>query len=172
MGLLEDLFGSGYEHKSNGNFGEGGTKMGSDLKSGDWIKDSYGNFTQIFRGEDGKLYKNDAPNIKDACFITTAVCKTLNKPDDCTELTKFRYFRDTFMRMTPEMQAEIEEYYEIAPKICSKIGEIGEQKAAMKYASIWENSLKPAFDALENGEQQKAYNIYKGMVLGLKREYL
>ena len=32
------------------------------------------------------------------CFITTAVCQELGKPDDCEELTAFRAFRDGYLR--------------------------------------------------------------------------
>ena len=31
------------------------------------------------------------------CFITTAVCAYLGKPDDCDELNKLRNFRDTWL---------------------------------------------------------------------------
>jgi hypothetical protein len=105
------------------------------------------------------------------CFITTAVCRTLEKPDDCSELTNFRHFRDTFMQQTPEMQAEVEEYYHIAPRICTNIDNLGQEKAARKYASIWENSLKPTFDALNSGNNEKAHILYKDMVLELKQEF-
>jgi hypothetical protein len=85
------------------------------------------------------------------CFITTAVCKTLQKPDDCRELIKFRHFRDTFMQTTEEMRSEVFEYYEAAPQICAAIDANGKKAAFEKYASIWEQSLKPAFAALEKG---------------------
>jgi hypothetical protein len=106
------------------------------------------------------------------CFITTAVCKTLQKPDDCRELIKFRHFRDTFMQTTEEMRSEVFEYYEAAPQICASIDANGKKAAFEKYASIWEQSLKPAFAALEKGQNLDAYNIYKKMVLDLKREFL
>jgi hypothetical protein len=122
-------------------------------------------------------YHTKCPIYTDAvngggCFITTAVCKTLGKTDDCNELMEFRHFRDTYMHETSEMLTEIEEYYEIAPKICIKIKDYDEQKANSKYFAIWENFLKPAFEALKNGENQKAHDIYRYMVLSLKSEFL
>ena len=36
------------------------------------------------------------------CFITTAVCEELGKPDDCEELTAFRAFRDGYLRACPD----------------------------------------------------------------------
>jgi hypothetical protein len=106
------------------------------------------------------------------CFITTAVCGTLGKPDNCEELRKFRYFRDTFMSGTPEMKAEVEEYYKIAPEICAAIDMTGAEAASKKYAAIWEESLEPAFMALNMGDNDKAHDIYKNMVMGLKEQYL
>jgi hypothetical protein len=76
------------------------------------------------------------------------------------------------MRETPEMAAEVEEYYEIAPKICAAINAAGAEDASEKYTAIWEESLKPAFAALNRGDNQKAYDIYKGMVLELKELYI
>jgi hypothetical protein len=124
------------------------------------------------KGLGGLLEELSSSKPSSDCFITTAVCKTLQKPDDCAELTKFRHFRDTFMKSSEEMRSEIQEYYDIAPRICSRIDESGEFNSSQKYADIWADSLKPAFEALDMGDNQKAHDIYKEMVLGLKREYL
>jgi len=117
-------------------------------------------------------YVNKNTGSTSSCFITSAVCKALSKADDCIELTAFRHFRDTFMQESAEMQAEVEEYYNIAPKICNAIDSLGKQVALKEYTRIWEHSIKPAFMALEVGDEQKAYNIYKETVLDLKRRYL
>jgi len=105
------------------------------------------------------------------CFITTAVCKTLNKPDDCVELTSLRNFRDTFMQKTPEMHEEVHEYYHIAPQICAEI-EKSDDSGTKTYTAIWDKYLKPAVEAVEQKKYQEAHDIYKQMVLDLKREYL
>ena len=107
---------------------------------------------------------------KSACFITTAVCKTLQKQDDCVELEQFRYFRDTYMQKTSELRSEVLEYYEIAPKICTEIEKEGEIFASEKYSMIWATYLKPAFEALNCGDKERTYDLYKNMVLRLKKE--
>ena len=117
-------------------------------------------------------YYESEQREKGGCFITSAVCKTLNKVDDCIELTVFRNFRDTFMQETAEMQADIKEYYDIAPKICAAIDCLGRELALKAYTQIWEYSLYPALIALETGDKQSAYDIYKNMVLDLKEHYL
>jgi hypothetical protein len=112
------------------------------------------------------------PQKGSGCFITTAVCSTLGKADNCDELVAFRKFRDTFMFETAEMRGEVEEYYEVAPQICEAIDKTGQETALQAYSAIWSSSLKPAFEALSAGENRKAHDIYKQMVLELKESYL
>lgn len=104
------------------------------------------------------------------CFITSAVCDSLNKSDDCYELQVFRHFRDTYMMTTKEMQDEVLEYYDIAPKVCRAIN--GKENSDEIYSEMFKNSLVPAITAIENGNTEKAHEIYKNMVLKLKEKYL
>lgn len=122
-------------------------------------------------GSDNTDDSND-DNDSGGCFITSAVCTNFKKSDDCVELTMFRHFRDTFMQETTEMQKEVKEYYNIAPKICNAIDSLGEQLALEEYARIWKDSLESAFTALNVNNKREAYNIYKKMVLCLKEHYL
>jgi hypothetical protein len=116
--------------------------------------------------------RRDGTLPNEGCFITTAVCKTLKKTDNCQELTTFRYFRDSYMMKTAEMQEEIKEYYEIAPRICFAIESLGEEFSLKKYTTIWETCLKLAIEALDIGDKKKAYEIYRKMVVDLKKEFL
>ena len=103
------------------------------------------------------------------CFITTATCQSRHLPDNCHELETLRKFRDTFMRKNPEMEAEVKEYYQIAPVICENISRQKNSKEI--YDSIWRDYLKSAVSAVDNGENQKAHDIYKKMVLDLKERW-
>lgn len=69
-------------------------------------------------GKEG-YYNGGEDDSKEECFITTAVCKTFDKPDNCPELTAFRTFRDTYMKEDEALNNEVNNYYEIAPKICA-----------------------------------------------------
>lgn len=104
------------------------------------------------------------------CFITTATCKSKNLPDDCHELTVLRKFRDEFMGKDSKMKTEVMEYYDIAPKICSTIDKLDNSDEV--YDDIWKKHLKPAVDAIDRKENEKAHDIYKSMVLELKKKYL
>ena len=106
---------------------------------------------------------------KHGCFITTATCQSRNLPDDCHELTALRTFRDTYMRSDSEMNAEVEEYYEIAPIICQSINK--QPNSIEIYEQIYEKWLKSAVLAVDNGENEQAHDIYKDMVLSLKKEF-
>ena len=44
------------------------------------------------------------------CFITSAVCLSSGKPDDCEELRVMRTFRDMWLRKQPFGEAEIDDY--------------------------------------------------------------
>jgi len=178
MGLLDDLLGSEGNRDHIRNIADG--HYDGLTKGGRPVRDNFDGTYDVL-GKNGKWKKQSNDDYggsqsfnsgSGGCFITTAVCQTLQKTDNCEELTKFRHFRDTFMKGTPEMRAEVQEYYDIAPKICLAIDSSGNDSAVIRYVSIWEKSLKPAFEALESGKTQEAYNIYKDMVLGLKKEFL
>lgn len=104
------------------------------------------------------------------CFITTATVQSRNLPDDCHELTSLRAFRDTFMKKDEIMKEEVEEYYRIAPIICENIDRLS--NASEIYDEIYQKWIKDAVSACDLGDKQKAYDIYKEMVLKLKEQYL
>ena len=52
------------------------------------------------------------------CYITTAVCETFGKPDNCYELNLFRTFRDTYLASSTEGEAVIDEYYKRGTHHC------------------------------------------------------
>lgn len=104
------------------------------------------------------------------CFITTAVCDSFEKPDDCYELTAFRHFRDTYMQQDEALKALCEEYYEIAPGIVTCIN-LSDKKDEI-YLGIWDQWLAPCLSHLEHGEAKECADTYKDMVLTLKKRYL
>jgi hypothetical protein len=106
---------------------------------------------------------------KGFCFITSAVCETMNKGDDCNELTAFRNFRDTFMQQTKERQASVEEYYNIAPAIVASIDLLTDCKE--KYKMLWKEYLQPCFNDLKEGNLEQCEKDYTRMVKDLKKEY-
>lgn len=109
-------------------------------------------------------------NTSTVCFITTAVCDSFGKPDDCYELTMFRQFRDTWLRNQEDGEALIKEYYAIAPRIVSSINLLDNAKEI--YRSIWTDYLKPCLMDLESDNKVSCKKRYIQMVMDLKEKYL
>lgn len=104
------------------------------------------------------------------CFITTAVCESLGKPDNCYELTLLRRYRNTYMMCSQQGARAVEEYYRIAPAIVEKIGSF--QDSAAIYQSIWTQYLSPCIHSIEENRLSDCANIYTDMVNTLKLQYL
>jgi hypothetical protein len=121
------------------------------------VKGSYEDMATGFRK--GKL-----------CFITTAVCDSFGKADDCYELMSFRDFRDIHMLKTQEGRKLVEEYYNIAPAIVTCI-DLGEDRAAV-YEEIWKEWLSPCLSDIEAGRREACGKRYQEMVEALKVRYL
>ena len=109
-------------------------------------------------------------NDDSGCFITTAVCKTLGKPDDCYELTTFRKFRDTWLIAQPDGKNLIAEYYIVAPKIVASIDRLAE--SSQIYKSIWQNHLSHCLKFIETADNQSCKENYIKMVNLLKGKFV
>ena len=106
---------------------------------------------------------------KGMCFITTAVCETMNKEDDCSELMAFRHFRDTYMLETQERMALVEEYYLVAPVIVTSINMRSDSSET--YKQIWMKYLQPCLKAIEEKRLDDCEDQYSKMVKELKHQY-
>jgi tetratricopeptide (TPR) repeat protein len=105
--------------------------------------------------------------ISSDCFITTAVCQSFSKPDDCYELTAFRNFRDNWLMYQNGGKQLVEEYYQIAPAIVAAINK-NPQKYFL-YFSIWQEHLLPCLQFIEEGKLDKCKEKYIAMVTSLKK---
>ena len=108
-------------------------------------------------------------DLESGCFITTAVCDSFNKPDDCYELQMFRKFRDSWLINEPDGEELITKYYQIAPSIVCAINKTN--KATDVYRGIWKNYLSKCLSMIENGENRLCKQMYMKMVHDLEEEY-
>ena len=92
------------------------------------------------------------------CYITTAVCESLNKPDDCYELTTLRKYRDEYLLSTESGREIVEEYYNIAPTIVKRIGR--QDDAGEIYRGIWDEYLSPCIHLIEKGRKEECKDRY------------
>ena len=98
------------------------------------------------------------------CFLTTAVVEMRGEADDGTILNTLRMYRDNFL--LEHYPNEIEEYYNIAPKIVSAIP---------KTHSVWDwigEQIDLSISYINRHENEKAYLTYKNMVKVLEKNWL
>lgn len=96
------------------------------------------------------------------CFITTAICESSGKPDDCYELTEFRKLRDEYMLKDNRHKKLVDRYYEIAPDIVEGIN--ARPNSDRIYERLNKKYLFPALEAIKNGQFERAVMIYRSMV--------
>lgn len=105
---------------------------------------------------------------KGFCFITTAVCDTLNKPDDCEELRILRGFRDHYLRNSEDGPELIEEYYRIAPKIVAYLNM--QTDSEKRYRKLWEEDLFCCINYIKQNRNEQCKKVYIRMVRKLKKQ--
>lgn len=103
------------------------------------------------------------------CYVTTAVCETFGKPDDCYELTLFRQYRDTYLSALEDGEAIIREYYNLAPSIVKHINQKENRKEI--YEGIWNDYLRSCMSYIEQGENEQCKELYIRMVYELQEKY-
>ncbi|GHT83929.1 hypothetical protein FACS1894137_06260 [Spirochaetia bacterium] len=114
------------------------------------------------------LYRENRDKCK-GCFITTAVCQSFSKPDDCYELTAFRDFRDNWLAKQPDGEAIIKRYYNTAPQIVSAINRRTDKDAV--YLGIWNEYLAECLHLIEAGELEDCKKLYVQMVERLENGF-
>lgn len=106
---------------------------------------------------------------KKFCYITTAVCESFGKSDDCYELTLLRDYRDKYLMAVPDGARMIHEYYDVAPSIVKHINQ--KDVSGEIYRSIWDTYIFPCISMIERGEMEECRELYQQMVLDLKEQY-
>jgi len=111
----------------------------------------------------------DYKKASSMCFITSAVCFSSGKPDDCEELMTMRSFRDSWLMKQPYGEKEINDYYAIAPTICTNINKTGRAKDI--YHELYHSFILPCVSSYQGGNSVQCYNFYKKMISLLKKKY-
>jgi hypothetical protein len=141
----------------------------------DWIADRMVEIWNSWKVTGYPLTRSEFGQIaggfkKGLCYITTAVCLSQGKADDCYELNTLRSYRDQYLMRTKEGRALVDEYYEIAPGI---VFVIGMQKEPDRiYEEILKDYLMPCIRYVEEGEYEACKELYCRMVGRLRSRYL
>lgn len=101
------------------------------------------------------------------CFLTTASCEAMGLSDDCWVLETAREFRDKFMSETPERAAEIQSYYEDAPKIVESVNAKSDAKKIWKRL-FWQFII-PFVQLVRVGKLEEAHAKYQLMIKQAQR---
>lgn len=104
------------------------------------------------------------------CFLTSACMEARGLADNCEELSTLRAFRDSYMKSFPQGQAEICQYYHIAPPIVAKIHTL--PNAQEIFDQIYTELILPCVELIQNGDNEAAHAKYRNYVKLLQAEYL
>lgn len=104
-----------------------------------------------------------------ACYVTTAVCRELGKPDDCYELTLLRHYRDTYLMNLDGGEELVQEYYNLAPSIVKHIDQRSDRSEI--YHTVWRKYVSPCISLIEEGKQEECKELYIEMVHDLQKKY-
>ena len=104
------------------------------------------------------------------CYLTTACTEYYGLPDDCTELSTLRKFRDSYMLKTDAGCRDISEYYITAPKIVDIINNHPDKDSI--YRTLYKETILPCVEFINGGKMQEAYELYKHMVKDMQLRFL
>ena len=93
------------------------------------------------------------------CFLTSAAVAHMKQKDNGKVLTTLREFRDSYMRKNKEKSKDVAWYYENAPHIVAALDK--RPDADKVYKKMYRDFIKPAYDAIQEGDNEYAYEIYK-----------
>ena len=131
--------------------------------------DWYYKYCRNYDYDDCPIYKSDS-NSGGGCFLTSACTEAKGLPDDCDELTTLRQFRDTYLKEHSGGEADIREYYKIAPAIVSAIKE--RKNSLELFEQIYEELVLPCVERIKRGDNEGAYTAYKEYVKDLEQQYI
>ena len=100
------------------------------------------------------------------CFVTTAVCRSLHKPDDCEELNALRTFRDDYLLHTKDGKAKVNVYYMLAPLIVEAIDR--SPHAEKEYQRIYSDYLLFCLREIQENRLQECGQRYEQMMRELQ----
>lgn len=133
------------------------SSMSFDLNGGRTVK-----LTPI---KDGKSSSDDMD-----CFLTTACIRAKQLPDDCTELTALRNFRDTALIATSEGKNLVKKYYNIAPQIVQEINTYSNSSEI--WTLLYEELVQGTVNLIDDNKAADAVNLYSSYVNLLEENVL
>lgn len=104
------------------------------------------------------------------CYVTTAVCESLQKPEDCYELRILKNYRDAYLASSQEGSELIAQYYDMAPTIVKRVNKCADKEEI--YRMLYETYISPCVHLIEEAKNEECLKKYQEMVEMLKGRYL
>lgn len=115
------------------------------------------------------MIDNSKSHASGGCYLTTIMCQLLGYTDNNYYLNVLRNFRDKTMKPNPNYIPLLLKYDVVGPVISKKIAE---DPCGKEIANIFFiNYISKAVNAIEEGKNQTAINIYTGMTEALAYKY-
>ena len=123
---------------------------------------------------DGKISRSKSgsgsSSGSEGCYLTSACVAARGLPDYCEELQTLRSFRDEYLKRQLGGQAEVEQYYAIAPRIVNAINQFPDATAI--WNCVFEELVVPCVQMIHANKNEAAHRLYKAYSLKLRRLYL
>lgn len=103
------------------------------------------------------------------CFLTTATCVALDKPDNCEEIMAYKAYRDNKLAKDTDGEKLIIEYYRIAPLLVEAID--AKPNAKEIYIYLYNKYIKVGYAYLQEKDMRQAKKTYIDMVKELCEQY-
>lgn len=132
-------------------------------ENGNYMTRTYTGTNEGATGSNSTSTSTSSSSQGSACFLTTAIVERRGEKDDGPTLTKLRKFRDTYLVTMPH---EVEEYYNVAPKIVAAIPDTH---------SDWSwigSQIDKSIGFIDKDLPNEAYKTYKSMVIKLKKDWI
>jgi hypothetical protein len=105
--------------------------------------------------------KQQEPEKKGGCFVTTAICNVLGYPDDCETLTSLRHFRDRFL-LSSDFHYLVDDYYARSGRIVDYIENCSDPVGLALH--LQDAYLQEIVYKIEQGVVEEVISDYKSMV--------
>ncbi len=109
----------------------------------------------------GRTQPSKPSSSSGGCYITTAACLALGKPDDCYELQMFRSFRDNWLAAQDDGESLINEYYRTAPHVVESINARSDSHSV--FMKIWSDYLSKCLHFIETRQMDECKKLYMKM---------
>ncbi|MCI6851018.1 MAG: hypothetical protein MR883_05800 [Clostridiales bacterium] len=103
----------------------------------------------------------------EGCYLTSACVVARGLPDHCEELQTLRFFRDEYLAKQPGGQAEIEQYYALAPRIVTAINQL--PNATAVWNTVYQELVELCVQMIHANQNAAAHQFYKSYASNLAR---